>query len=158
MEVELLEIRDFVASHPPFDALPGEALNELTPTLSIRYIRRGKEFPPSDASPTPLVYLVRRGAISLFDDGNKLLTKLGEGDLYGDHCVVTQESVDHGEATEDTLFYLVPCETMSTLQKKFPDFARFFEPENRDRLKLALERISKDPNGQSLANLKVRDW
>ncbi|OOY54561.1 putative nucleotidyltransferase substrate binding domain-containing protein [Solemya velum gill symbiont] len=157
MEVELLEIRDFVASHPPFDALPGEALNELTPTLSIRYIRRGKEFPPSDASPTPLVYLVRRGAISLFDDGNKLLTKLGEGDLYGDHCVVTQESVDHGEATEDTLFYLVPCETMSTLQKKFPDFARFFEPESRDRLKLALERISKDPNGQSLANLKVRD-
>ncbi len=157
MEVELLEIRDFVASHPPFDALPTDIQNELTPSLSIRYIRRGREFPPGDAPDTPLVYLVRRGAISLFDEGNKLLTKLGEGDLYGDHCVVTQEKVDHGEATEDTLVYLIPCETMNSLQKSFPDFARFFEPESRDRLKLALERISKNPNGQSLANMKVRD-
>ena len=72
MEVELLEIRDFLSEHPPFDQLPQETLSELTPKLSIRYLRRGREFPPEDGD-LETVYLVRQGAISLFDKRRKLM-------------------------------------------------------------------------------------
>ena len=48
MDVELLEISDFLADHPPFDELPTETIAELTEQFSIRYLRRGREFPPED--------------------------------------------------------------------------------------------------------------
>ena len=40
MEVELQEIRDFVATVPPFDLLPENELNLLVRKLGIRYIRK----------------------------------------------------------------------------------------------------------------------
>ena len=64
MEVELLEIRDFLAEHPPFDHLSEETLNKLIPEITIRYLRRGRDFPPADGDLSAL-YIVRQGAISL---------------------------------------------------------------------------------------------
>ena len=43
MEVELLEIRDFLAAHHPFDQLPAESLSNLVAKIEIRYYRRDSE-------------------------------------------------------------------------------------------------------------------
>ena len=62
MEIELAEIRDFLAQRAPFDALPEDILNQLPESLSIRYQRRDTPFPPEDAD-DDYIYVVRSGAI-----------------------------------------------------------------------------------------------
>lgn len=48
MDVELIEIREFLASNAPFDQLPEATLEALPKRLSVRYLRRGTAFPPGD--------------------------------------------------------------------------------------------------------------
>ena len=67
MEIELVEIRDFLAQRPPFDVLPEEQLNQLPKILDIRYLRRGSDFPPSDSDQS-YIYIIRSGAIELLDE------------------------------------------------------------------------------------------
>lgn len=157
MEVELLEIRDFLSNHPPFDNLPEEMLNELTPKLSIRYLRRGRVFPPEDGE-LSAVYVIRQGAISLYDKRKKLLSKMSEGDLHGQHCIVTDNKVHHGEAMEDTLLYALPCAEIEKLRKESNEFDAFFEQNDGKRLKTALSRMSGDTLGTStMMSTKVID-
>ena len=66
MEIELVEIRDFIAEHHPFQLLTIDQLNSLTEKLEVRYLRRGKSFPPQDNN-TPHLYIVRTGAVELRD-------------------------------------------------------------------------------------------
>ena len=75
MEIELVEIRDFLAQRPPFDALPDERLNQLTKMLEIRYLRRERSFPPEDVTGN-FLYIVRSGVIDLLDDKDNLMEKL----------------------------------------------------------------------------------
>ena len=77
MDVELIEIREFLASHPPFDQLADETLDRLPKELTIRYLRRGTPFPPQDAE-RPFLYLVRKGAIELRNRSDELVAKWNE--------------------------------------------------------------------------------
>ena len=43
LEVELAEVRDFLAQYEPFDALPGAELDALPGALSVEYFRRGSD-------------------------------------------------------------------------------------------------------------------
>ena len=157
VEVELLEIRDFLAEHPPFDQLAEETLNKLIPEITIRYIRRGREFPPAEGDLSAL-YVVRQGAISLYDKRKKLISKLSEGDLHSQHCIVTDSKVHQGEAMEDTLLYALPCNVIEKLRKESADFDTFFEQSEGKRLKNALSRISGDTLGTStMMSTKVSD-
>ena len=76
MDIELLEIRDFLAQHAPFDSLPDDILDELPRKLSVRYQRRGKPFPPPDDDDS--LYIIRTGAVELRDSSGQLLEKLGD--------------------------------------------------------------------------------
>ncbi|MES9845086.1 MAG: cyclic nucleotide-binding/CBS domain-containing protein, partial [Candidatus Sedimenticola sp. 6PFRAG5] len=81
MEIELLEIRDFLASHHPFDQLSESALSELPGKLQVRYYRRDSAIPDS-GSLESFLYIVRTGAVELCNEG-ELLARLGEGDMLG---------------------------------------------------------------------------
>ena len=91
MEVELLEIRDFLSGVPPFDGLPPAVLDGLPRSLSIRYLRRGAPFPPADEDGA-FLYVVRQGAIELRSERDEVVAKYGEGDLHAAACV--EEVVD----------------------------------------------------------------
>jgi hypothetical protein len=41
MDVELSEVRDFLARHAPFDVLPDEVLDGIPRQCTLRYARRG---------------------------------------------------------------------------------------------------------------------
>lgn len=141
MEIELIEIRDFLARRAPFDALPEELLNQLPESLSIRYLRRGTVFPPEDAD-DEYVYIVRSGAIKLCDREEIICEKLGEGDMFTVACQLvdfTEERV--GETLEDTLLYLLPCGTIRELSKQSEPFRRHFTQSLSERLKQAVNTI-----------------
>lgn len=127
MDVELIEIQDFLANHAPFDQLPEATLGRLPRLLAVRYFRRGMPFPPpdrdSDSATTPesaahrdkpegteepCVYILRRGAVELRDEQGNLVAKLAEGDMCDMRCrqrlppaVFAALAADAPEAEED---------------------------------------------------------
>ncbi|KOR32784.1 hypothetical protein TI05_05025, partial [Achromatium sp. WMS3] len=87
MEIELLEIRDFLAHHTPFGLLPSELLDTLPKFITIRYLRRGTDFPtPELQTPENTIIIVRSGVLELQDSQGNLDEKLGEGGIFPDLC------------------------------------------------------------------------
>ncbi|MBI1423119.1 MAG: CBS domain-containing protein [Gammaproteobacteria bacterium] len=125
MSIELAEIRDFLVAHPPFDLLPGDALQQLPKSFSIRYLRRGQAFPPADAEAS--LYLVRQGVIDIRNAQGVLIEKLAEGELYSALCERIDDAMQlHGKASEDSLLYALSCERFQQLSQQYPAFAEHF--------------------------------
>jgi CBS domain-containing protein len=155
MEIELVEIRDFLAQRPPFDMLPEEQLNELPKLLDIRYLRRTSAFPPIDAERSYL-YILRSGAVELLDEEDNLVEKLGEGDIYTTDCqLINFGRAIRGVATEDTLLYQLPCSKLKALRQAEPAFDQHFSDSMRDRLKQAVRALQDNGDTSSIAQMTV---
>lgn len=138
MEIELLEIRDFLAARPPFDRLPDPILDELPRAIQIRYLRQASPFPPLDTE-EGFLYIVRSGAVDLRGPEGELVEKLSEGSLYANECMLVPPAPEvSGVASEDTLLYLLPCSRLRALRKRSPEFRRHFSDSLNERLKAAL--------------------
>lgn len=158
MDVELIEIQEFLASHPPFDQLPQEVLQRLPKRLSVRYFRRGTPFPPSDAE-QPCLYILRRGAVELRDEQGELVGKLAEGDLCEQHCRQDSAIPDYqGKTAEDTLVYALPCSELAELRTHSEAFSEHFDQSLSSRLRKALDVVVDTPSsGTGLMTVRVRD-
>jgi CBS domain-containing protein len=158
MEIELIEIRDFLAQLHPFNALPEDRLNQLTETLKIRYLRRGNAFPPADVDGDYL-YIVRKGAIELRDEKNKLHAKLAEGEYYTSPCQLVDFNLTiNNLAVEDTLLYLLSCADLKSLQLESREFGLHFQNSIRERLRLAASGDDREPgDGMTHMSIKVSD-
>jgi len=155
MEIELIEIRDFLAQRPPFDSLPEDRLNELPEKLQIRYLRRDSEFPPTDID-GDYFYVIRSGAVVLLDEEQQLVEKLGEGDYYTTDCqLVDFESVSSGKAEEDTLLYLLPCAQLKFLRRVSPDFKLHFADSIRERMQHAVRAASRQQADCGMGQLTI---
>ena len=148
MEIELIEIREFLAVRHPFDALPAEALDRLPGLLSVRYFRRGTPLPEDSGGP-PELYIIRQGAVETRDQGGNLVDKLGEGELLASACTGDDAETGLNSVTaEDTLVYLLPCEQLDALCTAHPDFAKHFDTALTKRLKKALAALQTAPQGR----------
>jgi CBS domain-containing protein len=157
MDVELIEIREFLASHAPFDRLPDAVLDLLPQRLAVRYLRRGTAFPPDDDA-EPSLYILHRGAVELRDVDGGLVSKLAEGDLCVSPCGGGAEMAGLvGQTAEDTLAYLLPCADLDRLRAEHPDFAEHFNASMSHRLRKALDAIKHDAAGTELMTLRVRE-
>lgn len=121
MDIELIQIRDFLAAHPPFDALPSDRLDRLPRSLTIRYLRRDQPFPPEEERER-MLYILRRGAVEIRDRDGLLLDKLEEGDLYAQPCEAPDLPLP-ARAVEDTLLYQLPCAQFAELRERNAEFA-----------------------------------
>ena len=158
MDVELIEIREFLASHPPFARLPAETLAQLPSQLAVRYVRRGQPFPPPDDA-DPCLYVLRRGAVELRDARGELVGKLAEGDLYSGLCVGADATRGLGGSTvEDTLVFALPCAAFERLRAQDAAFAEHFADGAGGRLRKAIDAFT-EPHGtgSSLMTVTARD-
>ena len=147
MEIELKEIRDFLAQWHPFETLPEERLNQLPESLQIRYLRRGSAFPPADADGDYL-YIVRSGAIELRDSKDKLHGKLAEGDYYTAPCqLVDFDQTTNSTAVEDSILYLLSCADLKKLRQESEEFDLHFKNSIRDRLRRAASSDARESIG-----------
>ena len=158
MDVELIEIQEFLASHPPFDQLPETALAQIPRNITVHYLRRGTPFPPPDGEASAL-YIVRRGAVEL-RKGRELTGKLAEGDLFSGAC--RPDNADYGltgNTVEDTLVYLLPCAEAERLRTAFSEFAEHFEHSTAERLRKALDAVTEHHGAGSgrLMTVTARD-
>lgn len=148
MDGELIEIREFLARLPPFDALPDAALDDLPRRLSVRYLRRGSAFPP--AGQDAALWVIRSGAVEFRDADGRLLEKLGEGEPYAEPCQDgTAVPGQRGIVVEDSLLYLLPCAALRALCGQHADFAAFFAHDLRARLQRAIVQLQQGQGGDS---------
>ncbi|HEY0720524.1 MAG TPA: DUF294 nucleotidyltransferase-like domain-containing protein [Gammaproteobacteria bacterium] len=156
MDIELIEIREFLLAHPPFDRLDHDALGRLQRHITIRYLRRGAEFPPP-RSTEPFSYLVRQGAIELRDALDQLLGLLCEGDLYFDACTADDMHLAvNAHTREDTLLYQFPCRFIELLRTENSSFDQFFSHSLTERLQHALRTLQEE-HGSGLLTVRCAD-
>ena len=156
MEIELIEIRDFIARHPPFDVLDAATLNYLPNKLTIRYFRRGQAFPGNE-NVNHNLYIVRTGAIEFRDQHDQLVDKLAEGDIYLDEIESNNDKSNiSGICSEDTLIYLLPSDKLAELKKESSAFNNQFNQSINERLRQAVELThSADMRDLSAMKLEV---
>lgn len=162
MQIELLEIRDFLANCSPFDQLPGGELDALPAQLQISYLRRGSTFPPADIKndPTGLLVILRQGAIELRDQQGHLYEKLAEADCYAGLCAKdNNDLVLSGNASEDSLLYLLPCPIFLRLCNDYPVFDARFNASLSHRMREALQQQqSSFTRHHALSQYSVKDF
>jgi CBS domain-containing protein len=158
MDIELIEIRDFLKIHHPFDLLPENALEKLPTSIEVRYARRGTVlFEPGEEN--KFLWVVRTGAVETLDPDGNLLARLSEGECFGVRAILRGGiAVNRCEAIEDSLLYLMPVTEFDRLRESYQQFAFFFAPMGGDRLRSARELAETGgETGMGLMSAKVRD-
>lgn len=154
MEVELLEIRQFLQQHPPFDLLPDETLDQLTELVQITYVRRGSPFPPQPNR----FYVLRSGAVELCSEGQAVCERLAEGGVHASACALLGDDVpSSGRAIEDTLLYMGDCELLYRLAQEAPAFGEYFTASVRERLKRGVAALQDESAHELGNNTSVRE-
>jgi CBS domain-containing protein len=158
LEVELLEIRDFLSSHHPFDQLTTDALNGVLGDIEIRYLRRGTDI-RHDGGLMESLYLIRTGAVELQGNDEELLARLAEGDMFGYRASYREEQEEiQGRVIEDSLVYQFPAAAVDELCDRHPQLDYFLAPVGGDRLREAITHVDDDSKAQlSMMTTRIRD-
>ena len=153
MEAELLEIKNFLSQHPPFDELEDDVLNYITKNVEISYYRED----------TPVIhfgdeihdlYVVRSGVIELYRRKGELYNRLDEGALFGQMGILTRNKVRFpAKAIKDSLLYCIPEAVFQELYENHETFADFVEVEDNARLR---NTISNSNEQNDLTTSKLR--
>ncbi|NEV61143.1 DUF294 nucleotidyltransferase-like domain-containing protein [Thiorhodococcus minor] len=139
MEAEILEIRDHISRHPPFDGLPDDLLDKVAGAVEIAYSKAGTIMAERDRQVQALSY-IRSGAVEVYRHNGQLFSRLGEGDIFGQFALLRDGQVRFPvQAIEDTLVYLIPKSVFDQLCAADDDFADFVELSG-SRLKSTVEQ------------------
>ncbi len=137
-DVEVAELKDFLAAHAPFDALAPRLRAHAARHLQIEYHRAGTTVLGLDA-PNDQLYIVRTGAVELHDAEDTLVARLGEGEYFGYPSLLTESTASRRVRTiEDTLLYLLPAEIFDQLRAEDQAFDHFFNRAHAERIQAAL--------------------
>jgi CBS domain-containing protein len=149
----LADVVDFLARHPPFDALDTSELERVARTAEVEFHPAGTIVFSQGAEPVHHLRVVRSGAVELVDD-TRVLDLLGEGELFGQASMLSGLPTGFAvRAAEDTLCYRIPEEAARDLLAR-PESLRFVarsllgRPVSRER-----EDAARDPAHLPVASL-----
>lgn len=157
LDVELSEIRDFLAQHEPFADLPPAVLTALPPRLCLEYFRRGTEILARGLDNHHL-YVLRSGAADILDAQDALVDRAEAGSSFGS-ITLTQgnPSTFSVTAIEDSLALLVPEDVFRELCRDHPAFAAFYDEQRRSRMRGAVAALQMSSTGSAILKTRVRD-
>jgi CBS domain-containing protein len=161
MDVELAEVRDFLARCAPFDELPADQLDRIPARLTQRYYRRGTVIVEAGARNDTL-HVIRSGAVEVCDPDGTLLDARDEGDCFG-YSTLTHSGPSRYRmvAVADSLLLELPVELFDEIAAAHPAFRNFFgERSDRIREDLASARLAAaggDALGTPVGELLSRD-
>lgn len=151
MQIELIEIRDHLSRHAPFDDLPDDVLDETASQVQVRYFKAGSTILEADG-PIHDLHYIRSGAVEIFLRTGKLFNRLGEGDIFGQAGLRRNKQVRFpARALEDTLIYFIPEAVFEHLSTTCDSFADFVDTEGSGRLKSVVQ-----PQGRISELMEVR--
>lgn len=141
MEVEHIEIRDFLLRYPPFDALPEAVLNDVAKHTEVAYFKAGSQILELDQIVHDL-YIVRSGAVELYRRNGSLHNRLSEGAIFGNYGLLMNGRIRFpATALEDTLVYFVPERIFHQLYDQYDAFSNYVELEDTARLRQAVSEV-----------------
>ncbi len=154
MQADFPELRDFLQHHPPFNALPLEALERLGSHVEIAYFKKGSDILKLGERIDKWC-VIRQGAVEIFRRNGELHNRLSEGGYFGELSLLQGKPVRFPvKALEDTLLYLISAEEFHYLFDNYDNFADFVEVEDRRRLRHA---VQKSEDVQNLLAARVSD-
>jgi CBS domain-containing protein len=157
MDVELREVRDFLAAHPPFSALPSKLLDELPGRLHVRYFRRGTTIIDLGAANNSL-YLLRSGAVDIHRSGTELVERADPGTSFGTSSLLSRQPSEYRiVAIEDSLVLVMPGEVFADLAASRPEFAEFFGVGAPTGIRRAVAELREEPSGRVVLQTRVAD-
>lgn len=157
LDVELAEVRDFLAHVPPFDALPRGDLDKVVRQLTVRYFRRGTDI-IAIGRDNHALYVVRSGAVDIFDDQGNLADRGDEGTCFGSITLVEgNPSTFDVTAIEDTLCLVLPERDFHALRAGHAEFARFFDNQRAARMRGANATWNLAPATEPILRTRVGD-
>ena len=158
LDVELAEIRDFLATHAPFDSLPPHVLTSLPARLDLEYRRRGSRILAAGQQPSELL-VVRSGAVEVLDGEGRLAERGAAGTCIGGGALAAGVP-QPGDVTalEDTLLLVMPAPVFDELRADHRIVATYFADDPGERLRqLAARRREEDAEaGRGRAVLRAR--
>ncbi|WP_153915259.1 DUF294 nucleotidyltransferase-like domain-containing protein [Shewanella sp. TC10] len=155
MEVELLEIRNFIRQYPPFDQLPEQALIEVSKSVEISYYRADSMVIEFEDKIHDL-YMIRSGIVEIYRRKGELYNRLDQGGLFGQLGLLTNNKVRYpAKAVKDTLLYCIPENIFEEFCERYDAFAEFVEVEGSIRLQQAVEDNSDDANSLTTSKVKT---
>lgn len=138
-DVELLEVRDFLARVRPFDRLDADRLAELARHMDVRFYRKGARV-LDEGQENQHLYILRSGAVELHEMGEAFRARLGEGDCFAYPSLLRDNVIRHRvTAVEDTLVYRLEEECFHRLRGAVAAVDRYFAAAEADRLRRALK-------------------
>lgn len=141
MEVEHIEIRDFLLRYPPFDTLPEDTLNHVASHTEVAYFKAGSRILEFGQTIHDL-YVVRSGAVELYRRNGELYNRLSEGAIFGNFGLLMNGRTRFpATALEDTLVYFVPERIFHQLCDQYETFSDYVELENTARLRQAVSEV-----------------
>ncbi|MEL4358184.1 MULTISPECIES: DUF294 nucleotidyltransferase-like domain-containing protein [unclassified Luteococcus] len=138
MDVELAEVRDFLAAHEPFSTLPGTVLNQLPSRLQLRYHRWGTEL-MTQGRPNNQLYILRSGAVDIVDATGALVERTEPGGSFGASSLLSRQGSRYTITTiEDSLVLVMGAEVFGHLVEHYPEVRAFYDRQGQGRLRQAV--------------------
>lgn len=135
MEIEQIEILEFLKRHPPFAQLEEPEQLRLAQTIDVAYFKAGSEILRYNA-PLSALYLIRSGAVETFRRNGDLYNRLSEGGIFGEQGLLRGGKVRFpATALNDTLIYLIPAAEFQQLFDSNEFFADYVEVGDSERRK-----------------------
>lgn len=157
LDIEIIEIRDFIAARPAFELLPTEELDRIAKKIQVRYLRSGTTLmAPGDR--VEMLSIVRSGALETHSPEGQLLARLDEGEAAGVRALLRGgQAVNQIIAIEDSLIYQIPAKEFHQLREAYPQFAYFYGPQGAARLRGAMDHASSGGDQMGLVSRRVAE-
>lgn len=151
MDTELVEIRDFLAQHAPFDTLPPPLLDALSAQLEVRYFRRGTVI-LQVGQHTDVMYVLRSGAVDIRDRDGNLVERAESGTSFAMSALLQGTSSAYEfTAIEDSLVLAVPAAVFDALCQREPAARAFFDRRGQQRRRASTAALG----GRGASGLKT---
>ncbi|MCS4306616.1 CBS domain-containing protein [Rheinheimera pacifica] len=133
MEIEQIEILEFLKRHSPFQELPEPQLLQLAQSIDVGYFQAGSEILRFN-EPLQALHLIRSGAVETFRRNGDLYNRLSEGGIFGEQGLLRGGKVRFpASALEDTLIYFIPDKVFQQLFDSNEFFADYVEVGDTER-------------------------
>lgn len=141
MEIEQLEIADYLSQCAPLNKLQEDDLNQLIHSLEISYSRQGDELLKVGEN-NYTVFLIRSGALAVYDNKGQLCGEFSAGEWVGYKSALGSGEITMAvKAAEDTLIYRIPGNLLKQLMKQHDFVAEYFSHQKTQRLRSAIQDI-----------------
>ncbi|MAD73588.1 MAG: cyclic nucleotide-binding protein [Rheinheimera sp.] len=159
MEIEQIEILEFLKRHSPFQELPADQIQQVALSIDIGYFKAGSDILRFN-EPLHALHLVRSGAVETFRRNGDLYNRLSEGGIFAEQGLLRGGKVRFpATALEDTLIYFIPDNVFQQLfdeNEFFADYVQVGDSERRKTSK-ASSQARADLLGATVGTLLSRE-